>query len=167
MNGFREFLLADDGAITIDWVALTSGLLLMGIAVIYAIFNTGVASAVSQINTALGAITIVGVGTAPDFTAQLSDPVVVVEDLVLPDGTTIPSGSTVTSSTYETSHGTNRNIVEFETPDGTHVTVVSYDPSGDPPPTDSTVTSGTTVTSAQGDVYDMGDYTTAPAGEEA
>jgi len=32
----------ESGAVTVDWVALTAGILLLGIAVVYAIFNVGV-----------------------------------------------------------------------------------------------------------------------------
>lgn len=55
MTNFFHFLSDDAGAVTIDWVALTAGILLLGIAVIYAIFNTGVASVVNQINDSLSA----------------------------------------------------------------------------------------------------------------
>ena len=51
---------------TIDWVALTAGILLLGIMVIYAIFNNGVASLVLNINSTLDGIsTDVTTGTAP------------------------------------------------------------------------------------------------------
>ena len=53
MTNFFHFLRDDAGAVTIDWVALTAGILLLGIAVVYAIFNTGVASVVSDINSTL------------------------------------------------------------------------------------------------------------------
>jgi len=43
----------DAGAVTIDWVALTSGVLLVGIMVVYSIFNGGVASLTSNINATL------------------------------------------------------------------------------------------------------------------
>ena len=61
-----NFLIDDTGAVTIDWVALTAGILLLGIMVIYAIFNNGVASRISNINSTLeGATSGVTVGTAP------------------------------------------------------------------------------------------------------
>ncbi len=37
-----KFLRDDDGAVTIDWVALTAGILLLGIAVVYGVFEGGV-----------------------------------------------------------------------------------------------------------------------------
>ena len=61
-----KFLIDDTGAVTIDWVALTAGILLLGIMVIYAIFNNGVASLVSNINSTLeGATSNVTIGTPP------------------------------------------------------------------------------------------------------
>ena len=61
-----KFLNDDTGAVTIDWVALTAGILLLGIMVIYAIFNNGVANLVSNINSTLeGVTTGVTVGSAP------------------------------------------------------------------------------------------------------
>ena len=44
MTNFRKFLGDNVGATTIDWVALTSGILLMGIMAVYAIYiyNDGV-----------------------------------------------------------------------------------------------------------------------------
>ena len=66
MTKFTKFLSDDAGAVTIDWVALTAGILLLGIMVVYAIFNNGVASLVSNVNSTLSGITTdVSVGTAP------------------------------------------------------------------------------------------------------
>ncbi len=53
MKIYGEFFRDDTGAVTIDWVALTAGILLLGIMVIYAIFNGGVASLVTSINATL------------------------------------------------------------------------------------------------------------------
>ncbi len=50
----REFLRDDDGAVTIDWVALTAGILLLGIAVVYGVFEGGVQPLVQSINSNLG-----------------------------------------------------------------------------------------------------------------
>ena len=64
MTKFTKFLSDDAGAVTIDWVALTAGILLLGIMVIYAIFNNGVSSLVSNVNSTLvGVSTSVGIGT--------------------------------------------------------------------------------------------------------
>ena len=61
MAKFTEFLNDDVGAVTIDWVALTSAILLLGIMVVYSIFNGGVISLVSSVNS-----TLVGVRTDVD-----------------------------------------------------------------------------------------------------
>jgi len=47
--------LRDDeaGAVTIDWVGLTAGLLLLGIMVVHSIFNNGVSTLVSKVNSSL------------------------------------------------------------------------------------------------------------------
>ncbi len=58
MTKFTKFLSDDAGAVTIDWVALTAGILLLGIMVVYAIFNNGVASLVTNINSTLSGIAI-------------------------------------------------------------------------------------------------------------
>ena len=61
---FINFLSDDAGAVTIDWVALTAGVLLLAILVVYAIFNNGVDTLVGNINsTLMGIDTTVGVGT--------------------------------------------------------------------------------------------------------
>jgi hypothetical protein len=67
MTKFSQFLSDDAGAVTIDWVALTAGILLLGIVVVYAIFNQGVAPLVSDINSTLGSVTVdVSKGTGID-----------------------------------------------------------------------------------------------------
>ena len=53
MTKLHHFLSDDAGAVTIDWVALTAGILLLGIMVVYAIFNSGVNSLVANINSTL------------------------------------------------------------------------------------------------------------------
>ena len=65
MTTFTKFLSDDAGAVTIDWVALTAGILLLGIMVVYAIFNQGVSGLVKNINATLTGITTnVSLGTA-------------------------------------------------------------------------------------------------------
>ena len=44
MTKFTKFLRDESGAVTIDWVALTAGVLLLAIVVVYAIFDQGVTS---------------------------------------------------------------------------------------------------------------------------
>ena len=64
MTRFTKFLRDDAGAVTIDWVALTTGVLLLGIMVVYAIFNNGVSTVVSNVNsTSLGVTTNVSLPT--------------------------------------------------------------------------------------------------------
>jgi Flp pilus assembly pilin Flp len=58
MTKFTKFLSDDAGAVTIDWVALTAGILLLGILVVYSIFNNGVAGLVSKINSTLSGVNI-------------------------------------------------------------------------------------------------------------
>jgi hypothetical protein len=73
MTKFAEFLSDDAGAVTIDWVALTSAILLLGIMVIYAIFNGGVADLVLNVNATLtSVVTDVDTGTVPNLTAAPS-----------------------------------------------------------------------------------------------
>ncbi len=61
MIEFTKFLGDDAGAVTIDWIALTSGVLIVGIIAVYAIYNNGVISVVAGIDS-----TIVSVSTDLD-----------------------------------------------------------------------------------------------------
>jgi hypothetical protein len=64
MAKFTEFFSDDAGAVTIDWLVLTAGILLLGIMVVYTIGNDGVSKMVSNVNPALaGANTNVVIGT--------------------------------------------------------------------------------------------------------
>ena len=68
MTKFTKFLSDDAGAVTIDWVALTAGVLLLGILVVYAVFNNGVSVLVSNINATLdGVATNIPVGTVDNI----------------------------------------------------------------------------------------------------
>lgn len=62
-----KFLSDDAGAVTIDWVALTAGILLLGIAVVYGIFEGGVSALSTSINSNLGTAVQApaGIDTAP------------------------------------------------------------------------------------------------------
>jgi len=54
------------GAVTIDWVGLSGAILLMGIVLVYALFNYGVGSTSSSINSNLSAIgSGIVIGPAP------------------------------------------------------------------------------------------------------
>ncbi len=71
MTKFTAFLGDDAGAVTIDWVALTSGILLLGIMVVYAIFNGGVADLVSNVNSTLASVTTdLDTGPAPNLNCE-------------------------------------------------------------------------------------------------
>lgn len=59
MRAYEVFLCDDSGAVTIDWVAITSGILLLGIMVVYAVFNNGVSSLVSNVNSTLFGVYLV------------------------------------------------------------------------------------------------------------
>ena len=66
MTKFLNFLRDESGAVTIDWVALTAGILLLGITLVYAIFNNGVGDLAGNINSNLGAAGAnVNTGSAP------------------------------------------------------------------------------------------------------
>ena len=49
----EKFLLDEAGAATIDLVALTAGIIVLGIAVVFSIFANGASHAVAGINTSL------------------------------------------------------------------------------------------------------------------
>ena len=56
MYGFDAWLRDEMGAITIDWVALTAGILLLGIMAVYSIFGNGMAPLVKNIGAALASV---------------------------------------------------------------------------------------------------------------
>ncbi|MEM9145457.1 MAG: pilus assembly protein [Pseudomonadota bacterium] len=64
MTIFTQFIRDEDGAVTIDWVALTAGILLLGIATVYFLFENGVAGALSSINTTLSNSVDTGISTS-------------------------------------------------------------------------------------------------------
>ncbi|MBY8976347.1 hypothetical protein KHP62_11050 [Rhodobacteraceae bacterium NNCM2] len=68
MTNFKNFMQNEAGAVTIDWVALTAGILLLAIALVYGIFNNGVTPLVSRINDSLGSAGVgVDTGDAPSL----------------------------------------------------------------------------------------------------
>ena len=70
MTSFGSFLSDESGAVTVDWVALTAGLLLLGIVLVLAIYNNGVASSSSTINAQLSDTgSVVTTPTTPITTA--------------------------------------------------------------------------------------------------
>ncbi len=69
-----KFALCEKGAVTIDWVALTAGILLLGLMVVFAVFNNGVAAAVSDVNGVLtGYENEIDFGDAPVFNGASSN----------------------------------------------------------------------------------------------
>lgn len=70
MTPFFSFLRDQRGAVNVDWVALASSLLLLGIAVIYVIYGSGVFSVVSDVNSTLKRHSSeVPVGSTPDLSS--------------------------------------------------------------------------------------------------
>ncbi len=53
MTKFTEFFSDDAGAITIDWLVLSAGIVLMGILVTYALLDNGVETMVENFNPTL------------------------------------------------------------------------------------------------------------------
>ncbi len=97
MRAWAGFLGDERGAISIDWVALTAGLLLLGVMVSYSIYNNGVSGLVASINTTMAAVGLADPGSAPSLNgggAGGSSGLV-----TWPAGAPIPLGSVVTSST--------------------------------------------------------------------
>jgi Flp pilus assembly pilin Flp len=58
MTKFTKFLGDDAGAVTIDWVTLTAGIIMLGLVTVFAIYNNGVSPLVSEINSTLSTMTI-------------------------------------------------------------------------------------------------------------
>jgi hypothetical protein len=68
MTTFTKFLSDDTGAVTIDWVALTAGIMLVGIMAVYSIFSGGVAPlAVNISSTLAGLTTDIDTGLVPNL----------------------------------------------------------------------------------------------------
>lgn len=58
LNRFRLFVEDKSGAVTVDWVALTAAVVVIGIGLVYAVFGTGtdgVAGLVDNLTSELGA----------------------------------------------------------------------------------------------------------------
>ena len=63
MNIFKDFLNDEAGAVTIDWVALTAGILLLGIAVVAFIFTNGVNPLTNKISDSLSGAAVMDPGS--------------------------------------------------------------------------------------------------------
>lgn len=71
MFRIAEFLFDESGVAVVDWVALVASTLLFGIALLYAIFNTGVAEMTKHVNLTLAdGIGAIDVGDIDDLLAQ-------------------------------------------------------------------------------------------------
>ena len=57
MDKFTEFLNNDAGAVTIDWVVLTAGVLVLAITAVYEIYTSGASILVSDINSTIDDMT--------------------------------------------------------------------------------------------------------------
>ncbi|MEM9059871.1 MAG: hypothetical protein AAGD13_05365 [Pseudomonadota bacterium] len=68
----QRFLRDESGAVTIDWVGLSAGILLLGIAVVYGIFTAGVPRVTGQINSELTNFTPLEAPTVVPTTASFS-----------------------------------------------------------------------------------------------
>lgn len=53
MVNLRRFLRDDTGAINVDWVTLTAGVIVVGIVVVFAVYNAGVAPLVVEVNASV------------------------------------------------------------------------------------------------------------------
>lgn len=61
-----NFLHSERGAVTVDWVFLTGGILMLGIAVVFGVFNMGVEAMATSINAEmLNAAIEKEIGSAP------------------------------------------------------------------------------------------------------
>ncbi|MGF1447522.1 MAG: pilus assembly protein [Pikeienuella sp.] len=63
----KGFLRDQGGAVTVDWVGVTAGILLLGIIIVYSVFSVGVQPAVTSISDNLEAFSPPAKPTAPSF----------------------------------------------------------------------------------------------------
>lgn len=76
MRSLRKLVHDESGAAMVDWVSLVSALLLLGLVVVYSVYNVGVASVALQVESALDDVQVAAdVGAVPDF-ASLPGPAV-------------------------------------------------------------------------------------------
>lgn len=76
MRRLRKLALDENGAAMADWVSLVSALLLLGLVVVYSVYNVGVASVALQVESALDDVRVAAdVGAAPNL-ASLPTPAV-------------------------------------------------------------------------------------------
>lgn len=71
MKSLASFLRDESGAVTIDWVTLTAGVLLAGLVVVFAIFLVGASPAVDTMNGTLSGLTFdLDPGTPPSISGN-------------------------------------------------------------------------------------------------
>lgn len=63
---FRRFWEDTSGAVTVDWVALAAGVLVVGITVVYALYTDGIGELTKSLNSAMSSIDAgIDTGDAP------------------------------------------------------------------------------------------------------
>ena len=68
MRLLSAFLREERGAVTVDWVAVTASVLLLGILVVYAVFSFGVSATVNDVNSTMKSVSIdIAIPAGPDF----------------------------------------------------------------------------------------------------
>lgn len=71
MSGVKNFFTDEAGVAVVDWVALVASTIVLGIAVTYALFNTGVANLTGHVNTTLSAgVGSIDTGNVDNLVAQ-------------------------------------------------------------------------------------------------
>jgi len=123
MRIYGEFVRDEAGAVTIDWVALTAGILLLGIMVVYAIFNGGVAGIVTSINATL---TDVAAGADTGAIPSLGGVELAGDPMLLPDGSFLPVGTKLEVESFDgkligAPPGTTANAISFYDSSGTFI----------------------------------------------
>lgn len=62
-----RFVRNESGAVTIEWVTLTAGGLLLGMALVWSIFSNGVNPVAENVSAQISTVEIVGTGDAPSL----------------------------------------------------------------------------------------------------
>ena len=137
MTKIFKFLSDDIGAVTVDWVAVTAGILLLGIMVVFSIFNGGVSSLVSDISATLAGVeTDIDTGSAPNMNGGSGD-------MVLASGDTLPLGSQVVDNNGD-------DLILVVTPGGVGIIVQTTPGAAPGIPNGSTVSGNNTLTQPDG-----------------
>lgn len=62
-----RFIKNECGAVTIEWVSLTAGGLLLGMALVWVIFSDGVGPLAENVSDKISTVEIAGTGDAPEL----------------------------------------------------------------------------------------------------